>query len=743
MSFSDLPSYRSWHALSHIQWSAPIAAKAGQGAVYVDLFHENIDYLLKSLQIARLIGLETGLPVVGLTGSIGIIESACPNLNPDEIRHLAQAFGVDVLTLDHRAPLAPLVGWLAAETTRLGVALECLKDAELRDFLRKATATDGFPLGRYIYDTHLRKRLVETLVSLDTALLEDASGVMAFHEDLKAQFERAPPVWLVCGHIDYSPFGVMAETALRQGGQVAFFRNEGLTRIHLIHGAPHGGQTLMGRIRETNSAAQRAMLEAMISEQPEIVAAHFRAVATGKLFRSARFVDAPLTALPPQKNALLSSLLREELSLPQDKPIVGLFSITFSDIAQSDDQLFDDNYCWLRDTLEFAATRTDVSWVVKIHPYDAAYNVTGAMGGLQRRFEVFDHIRFVGHGWTPLQTFIVSDVVSTVRGSPGLQGAMLGKPVVFAGRGHFSDFGFGEVPATKADYFETLIARAWDGASDGTRSTALAQAYQYAEDTVLGIPTSLLPAFGALSADPAPWDTLLARLAWYSPEQDPLSRALWRAMRDGLSRVGADGAEYPRGAGMPSHCDFPLRAGLAHFWPSALVPVCGFYPVENWGVWLAAKPAAVLLNCRSPMDGILRLRLRVIRHQGADQPRPALSLDADGLQCRMVEDTETDMVFETGPATFGTDGQILLVFTPSGGRAPSEVSDNPDTRVLSVGIQEIAIDFLSPPQDEQMLEEPTPKEPTLEEPKAATGQEAEAQPQEKPDTPTPVSAMEP
>lgn len=707
MSRLNVPSFAIWQQLSHAVWRGNDTNTVDRKAIYVDLFHDSFDYLIYSLHVGRLIGLETGLPVIGLTGKLGVVHGSCPNFNPDEVIAIARGFDVDVIHLAEKPFTGPAIDWVAREAKRQGVDLPTLSGVVLRNFLRAARFESDFPIGRYIYETHLRNEKTETILNFDGPLLKNIERCLFVDSEIRKQLDALPAAWFVVGHVDYTPWSLAAARILERGGKVAYFRNEGNVRIHLVNGALQGGETVFGRVRRTGAPVERAMIDRLVAEMPDVIENHFRAVGTGARFRVHHFVDAPMADIATSSSRRIERAIRARLGIDDGRPVIGVFTVTFSDIPLTDEQVFENSYYWLLETLTFAASRSDIRWLVKIHPYDLAYNVTGAMERLKAQFASHTHIRFIEEGWPPTVIILACDVVTSVRGTPGMQAATIGRPTVFCGHGQYSDLGFATLATTKAEYFHALTQLAHAPAIANS-DTARARAFRYLEDVVLANTSSFLGSFGELAAASDPWDEMTKRLRWYAPETDPLLRAIGEAIRSDAPRVGypsqLDDVRTSKSAPVPG-----VHGGghsIRSAWPPGIMPLFGFHSVEPWGVWMGAGSAAVLIRVTGPASGLLRLRITCMALIPPEWPVPSMAVTVDGIVGVAAPSTDQapgELVFDFGPAIFGEDRQLLVEFALDGGTVPNAVHSNGDTRHLTFSFQDIAWQIIPqgehPPQN--------------------------------------------
>ena len=688
--------FENWKSINKKIWRKNEEFSRNDKFIYVDLFHDKIDYLLYSLHVGSIISHVSGIRPIGVTAKTGAVWSSCLDYNPDHVKAVANGYNIDVIHYVDPSHVGSAIRWLTESAARCKLDLHQLEGAVLRSFLRQAKLDDGFPIGRYIHDSYLRTTLKETIETLDQDLVGHAAWCLAFDAAIQKQFLEMPPAWLIVGHVDYSPWGILAHRAIEAGGRIAYFRNEGNLRIHLVNPPMNPDDTLSGHIRRSHSSMMNAHINRLCKTFPNIVDEHFRASASSARFRSHRIVQSPVADLCTDAKRKAQNVLRQHFGLREGRPVIGVFSITFADIPCHDTQAFDDNYQWLRDTLLFAAEHDGIDWLIKIHPADAIYNRTNAAEALQAEFGNYPHIRFLKGDVSPAVVMMTCTAVTTLRGTPGLQAASIGLPVVFAGRGQYSDFGFAYVEETPDAYFQRLIDCANEPSTDSGLALR-ARAFQFLEDVAFSNVSSLLGPFGELmEAGDCPWARLASRLRWYHPEKDPLYSAIKRAMASSASRVGGDileSLEIDRTApALMESQRFVTRTR----WPEGFVPLTGFHELENWGVWTDGSPLVFLLRMESAFAGALRLEFRLTGKIPSEWARPSIRIvRVDGCEAVPVDGRNVDSyAFETPSGFFGEDGYLLIELESEGGTVPSEVGTWVDRRRLVFSFEEFEYEII-------------------------------------------------
>ncbi|MEO9035554.1 MAG: hypothetical protein ABI442_08605, partial [Gemmatimonadaceae bacterium] len=158
-----------------------------------------------------------------------------------------------------------------------------------------------------------------------------------------------------------------------------------------------------------------------------------------------------------------------ELGLDASKPTAALFAHIFWDATFFYGRsLYDDYQQWFVETVRLANQSTSVNWVIKLHPVnvwrlaadgtaDAKYSEMAALE--DAGIALAPHVKLVMpdtrvSSWSLFQA---ADYCFTVRGTVGIEMAMLGKRVVTAGTGHYSAHGFTVDPESREAYRDIVL----------------------------------------------------------------------------------------------------------------------------------------------------------------------------------------------------------------------------------------------------------------------------------------------
>lgn len=169
----------------------------------------------------------------------------------------------------------------------------------------------------------------------------------------------------------------------------------------------------------------------------------------------------------PGTKELSAAEVRELLSLDPEKPIATVFShILWDANLFYGEDLFENYGEWFVETVRAAVANPKVNWLVKLHPANIwkrkLSGVTDEYGEIrlirERIGELPDHVRLMLPD-TPVSTlslFRTVDLGVTVRGSIGYELPCFGVPVLTAGSGRYTGFGFTIDHESRGEYLRTL-----------------------------------------------------------------------------------------------------------------------------------------------------------------------------------------------------------------------------------------------------------------------------------------------
>ena len=167
------------------------------------------------------------------------------------------------------------------------------------------------------------------------------------------------------------------------------------------------------------------------------------------------------------KQLLERTEVLRSLGLDTSKKTAVIYSHIFWDATFFwGDDLFDDYEEWFLETVRAACANNRVNWLIKIHPANLVKDKRDGLIGksseilaLERSItKLPDHVQVMlpeteTSTWSLLSA---ADYCLTVRGTVGIEAALLGKVVLTAGTGRYDRHGFTHDYDTREDYLEAL-----------------------------------------------------------------------------------------------------------------------------------------------------------------------------------------------------------------------------------------------------------------------------------------------
>ncbi len=139
--------------------------------------------------------------------------------------------------------------------------------------------------------------------------------------------------------------------------------------------------------------------------------------------------------------------IRKKYGFNKKKPIWGIFChINWDSVSDYSPMAYTTFNDWIIDTIREIITIDKIQWLVKIHPAESWDNPdSGIQQLIEKNFpQLPDHIHIIrfDEEINPLDFYNLIDGGVTVYGTPGLELAFQGKPVILAGEAHYGCKGF-------------------------------------------------------------------------------------------------------------------------------------------------------------------------------------------------------------------------------------------------------------------------------------------------------------
>jgi hypothetical protein len=484
-------------------WSEHGGAAVTGRCIYVDLAHDNPAYLLTNLWIAKYLQRRLGTRLVGLTVSS---MKGAPHFDAVAVRRLAESFLVDeVRSIDDDA-------FEDAELAEAFIrAVEGLKGHALRQAVLSFASDVDPDIGWVLYDTWIRQEMIGSFDEPSPELIACARRLLRARRGTRAVMAERPIAASVVGHYHYSPYAWMAREAVANGAP-AYFQSlllpVSLRRFRTLEDFRRGRSVdFVQRYHEDVRSKLR-------DEQLDSFSRRMFDVQGGvrQFFRTmtqAATIDSRDDAL-------------RHLSLDPALPTVCIYVPALCGPPHCFGPLaFDDNGDWLKVSLGIATETPAVNFLVKVHPQDATYDVSGLVARCAATFGGHANIRFLDPDVPPNQVAAMCDLAVTVSGTPGYELAARGVPTLAAGPSRYSGLGFC-IDATSLDTY-----RAW--LSDPRKAVVSeadmrdALAFMFFEMSAARSQSIFLPAMRFIGTAEF-WIEGTRRLRAGLPEED----ALWR-----------------------------------------------------------------------------------------------------------------------------------------------------------------------------------------------------------------------
>jgi len=486
-------------------WTEHGGAAVSDRCIYVDLAHDNPAYLLTNLWIAKYLQRQLGARLVGLT--VSSIKNA-PYFDFVSVRRLAESFLIDeVRTIDDEAFDDAALSAAFARTVE-GLQGHALRQAVL------SFAEDVDPdIGWLLYDSWIRQQVIGSFDEPSDELIECATRLLRARRGTRAIMAEQAIAASVVGHYHYSPYAWMAREAVASGAPAYF---QSLLLPVSLRRFKNLDDFRRGRSGDFLQCYQEAVRSRISDEQLDVFSRRMFDVQGGvrQFFRA--MTQAATVA--SREDAL------RQLGLEPANPTVCIYVPALCGPPHCFGPLaFDDNGDWLNASLCIATETPGVNFLVKAHPQDATYDVSGLVARCAATFGAHANIRFLDPDIPSNQVAAMCDLAVTVSGTPGYELAARGVPTMAAGPSRYSGLGFC-IDATSLDTYRAWLSNPRRATIDETGMRE-ALAFMFFEMSAARSQSIFLPAMRFIGTAEF-WFEATRRLRGGLPEEDPLWRNL-------------------------------------------------------------------------------------------------------------------------------------------------------------------------------------------------------------------------
>jgi hypothetical protein len=417
--------YRNFIQANAKLWENVPSTAAHRGLLLVEPNHHPVISHANAVY-ARIIGEARGLRIAWIDTGDPAIQDRLRSYDPNSV------------TL--RQPSRSVIDESNAAVEVLRAAA-CLRSG--RDIL--GLSVDGVVLGDIVYDTYLARNHSATIRKIDAGLLKILwSVIRGYFRARRIVLESNASAVLVSHEVGSS--GILMRAALRLG-QSVFLRQSGVQLNLKV--STQDVYFNACKPRSVDLAILSSFAEARIERE------------FNKLMEERMRCDVDAERAYGRRRVHRSKReLANQFGLSPDAPFVFVMLHAFNDHPHSHygRMLFQDYYCWFKETLSFAQGKEDVNWIFKEHPSSEFYPT--------RDISLRDHFRqrssnilFLDRtaDFSTESLLHTADAVVTVAGTAGVEfAAAAGIPPIMAGQCHYTGLGFTIDPASKEEYFRLL-----------------------------------------------------------------------------------------------------------------------------------------------------------------------------------------------------------------------------------------------------------------------------------------------
>jgi hypothetical protein len=266
-----------------------------------------------------------------------------------------------------------------------------------------------------------------------------------------AAFDNIKPARIFMSHAIYADWGPAAHTALDRGIPVSAWMASYLTaHFYFRH------------LEDKRQMDFHCLSRVVWQEQSRREMSQLEEIQLNKYFKNRYQHHISFDMRSFEQYVGDSSYFKQKYTLNPEKPIWGIIThVNWDAVSDYSPMAYDSFNEWLLDTVEIIKDIHEVQWLIKIHPAEASDNPkSGAQSLIERYYPSLpDNIRIIpsGEQISPLDFYHLVDGGVTVYGTPGLEMATLGKPVILAGEAHYGGKGFTYDALDKESYKNFLL----------------------------------------------------------------------------------------------------------------------------------------------------------------------------------------------------------------------------------------------------------------------------------------------
>jgi hypothetical protein len=395
--------------------------------VLVEISEKNPFELESNMRVAKAIEHNSGLHIVALVSCI--FKSREPYVK------LAQSYSISSVFSLYSLSFANIIRLVASfiEGYNLYRNVNSLNDIEVISY-------KGVLIGDLIYDTYIRMLDGKYSPEKDIHLFKFLVTAIFNQKIICDVFDKNDVEFLIVADKCYLNHGVLYRVAIGRGIKVLMPTKE-LKYLHADNITTHFYHPEIALIDMAKE------LKGVDIEKE--VTTYFQKRFSGDINQ--------IDVLTSYRNKRIYSAdeLRVLMDLDISKKNIVIMPHAFSDFPHIADGLYTDYYIWLVELLNVVKKIHNVNWLIKPHPTSYIFNETGVVETLLADLGA-SNVKVVPNDMNTASVKDIADVILTVRGTPGLEFATFGIPVVTAGKGCYSGYGLDVEPTSKQNYINII-----------------------------------------------------------------------------------------------------------------------------------------------------------------------------------------------------------------------------------------------------------------------------------------------
>ena len=322
-------------------------------------------------------------------------------------------------------------------------AIKIFKELKIED-ISKLTVS-GIKVGDLIYDEYIRVNEGVYKVEKNKKILKLIKRMCALIRFNKEFFEKNNIKYLIITDKCYLNHGILYRTALEKGIRVIHYLTvekeiTNKTKYRHFFCLNNSTEELIKKFEKNNITLPEVLLQVKENINHRL---------------NGNIQDLDVINAYRDKKFFSRDEIYQKLSLDNKKKNAIIMCHAISDFPHIDSSIYEDYYIWLDRLLDLIKDNNQVNWLIKPHPTSYMYAEEGVVEKLLKEKNILN-VKLVPNNMSTASLKEFTDIILTVRGTVGLEFALLGIPTLNAGKGFYSGYGICYEPNTEEEYKKYL-----------------------------------------------------------------------------------------------------------------------------------------------------------------------------------------------------------------------------------------------------------------------------------------------